>query len=117
MPLAAMMMWKPESFAIALLSSTVSVNRRCGELSRRLTSIVWIEARRVLAEHLGGANRQRRIEKDRRRRNFAALHQVDEIDDQLLGALDREGGNQQGAPGRRGITNLGRKTFAALLRA
>src|SRR6188472_2659287 len=43
---------------------------------------------------LRGANGQRRIEKDRRLRNLVPLHQIDEVDDQLLGALNRKGGNQ-----------------------
>ena len=97
MPLAAMMMWKPVSFAIDLLSSTVSVNRRCGELEQAADIDIWVEARSVLAEHLGGADGERRIEKDRRRRDLSALHQVDEIDDQFLGAFDREGWDEQGA--------------------
>ena len=60
---------------------------------------IGLQALGVLAEHFGGADGERRIEKDRRRRDVAALHQVDQIDDQLLCALDREGGNQQRAAG------------------
>ena len=52
------------------------------------------ELRGVLAENVRGANGQRRIEKDRRLRNLVPLHQIDEVDDQLLGALNRKGGNQ-----------------------
>ena len=97
MPLAAMMMWKPVSFAIALLSSTVSVNRRCGEFKSRRDVDIRVEARRHVAENFGGADGERRIEKDRRRRHFAALHQIDKIDDQFLGAFDREGRDEQRA--------------------
>ena len=70
----------------------------------------------MLPEHLGRVNRQRRIEKDRRRRYFAALHQVDQIDDQFLGAFDGEGGDQQGALGRRGVADLGGEALTALFR-
>ena len=51
----------------------------------------------MLAKDFGGADRERRIEKDRGGRHLAALHQVDQIDDQFLGALHREGRNQQRA--------------------
>ena len=54
----------------------------------------------MLAEHFGGADGERRIEEDRRRRNLAALHQVDQIDDQFLRALDREGRDEQRAAAR-----------------
>ena len=97
MPLAAMMMWKPESFAIALLSSTVSVNRRCGEFRTAAMSISGSRFDACLRKTSVARMAKRRIEKDRRRRNLAALHQIDEIDDQLLGALDREGWDEQGA--------------------
>ena len=83
------------------------MKRRCGELKSRDVDL-GVEARRVLAEDLGGADGQRRIEKDRRRRNFAALHQIDEIDDQFLGALDREGRDEQGA-----VAACGSRTSAA----
>ena len=59
---------------------------------------------------------KRRIEKDRRGRNLAALHQIDEIDDQLLGALDRKGRDEQGAVGRLRLANFGREVFAPRLR-
>ena len=60
---------------------------------------IGLQAFGMLPEHFGGANGQRRIEKDRRRRDVAALHQVDQIDDQFLRALDREGRNEQRAAG------------------
>ena len=60
---------------------------------------------------------KRRIEKDRRGRNLAALHQVDQIDDQFLGALDREGRNEQGALAACGVAHLGGKTRAARIGA
>ena len=44
MPLAAMMMWKPVSLAIDLLSSTVSVKRRCGEFEQPVDVDIRIEA-------------------------------------------------------------------------
>ena len=78
---------------------------------------IRIEACGVLPENLRGANGQRRIEKDRRRRYLAALHQVDQIDDQFLGALDGEGRDEQGALGRCGVAHLGGQTLAALLPA
>ena len=117
MPLAAMMMWKPVSFAIALLSSTVSVKRRCGELQQPVDVDIGLEAAGMLPEHFGGANGERRIEKDRRRRHLAALHQVDQIDDQLLGALDREGRNEQRAVGGVRVANLGGEMLAPRLAA
>ena len=76
-----------------------------------------IEACGVLPEHLGRANRQRGIEKDRRGRYFAALHQVDQIDDQFLRAFDGEGRNEQGALGRRGVADLGGQALTALFAA
>ena len=51
----------------------------------------------MFAKNLGGADRERRIEKNRGGRHLAALHQVDQIDDQFLGALHRKGRNQQRA--------------------
>ncbi len=66
----------------------------------------------MLAEHFGGANGERRIEKDRRRRHLAALHQIDQIDDQFLGALDREGRNEQRAAGGVGVAHLGGEMLA-----
>ena len=112
MPLAAMMMWKPVSLAIALLSSTVSVQRKCGEPSSRATSISasWLVG--MLAEYFGGADGERRIEKDRRCRHVAALHQIDQIDDQFLRALDREGRNEQRAAGGMGCAHLGGRCVA-----
>ena len=63
----------------------------------------------MLAEDLGGADRERGIEKNRSRRYLAALHQVNQIDDQFLGALHREGRNQQGALAACCVANLGRQ--------
>ena len=71
----------------------------------------------MFAKHLGGMDRQRRIEKYRRGRNLAALHQVDEIDDQLLGTLDGKGGDQQRALGRRRVADLGGEVLAAPIAA
>ncbi len=65
-------------------------------LKNRRDIDIGAEFRRVLAENLGGANGQGRIEKDRRVLNLALLHEIDEIDDQLLGALDREGWDEEG---------------------
>ena len=70
----------------------------------------------MLSKYLGGADGERGIEKDRRRRHFTTLHQVDQIDDQFLGAFDREGRNEHRALGGGGIANLGGKTLAARLR-
>ena len=70
----------------------------------------------MLAKHLGGADRERRIEKDRRSRDFAAFHQVDQVDDQFLGALDREGRNQQRALAGRGVADLARPAARGALR-
>ena len=67
-----------------------------------------VEARRMLAEHFGRMNGQRRIQEDRRRRHLAALHQGDEIDEKFLGALDREGRNEQRTPRARGFTHFRR---------
>ena len=71
----------------------------------------------VLAKNLGGADRERGIEKDRRGRNLAALHQVDQIDDQFLGALHREGRNQQRALAGCGVADFRRQTRAARIAA
>ena len=65
-----------------------------------------IEASSVFSEHLGRVNRERRIEKYRRGRYLAAFHQVDQIDDQFLGAFDREGGDQQRAFCACGVADL-----------
>ncbi len=69
----------------------------------------------MLAEHFGRVDRERGIQEDRRGRNLAALHQVDEVDDQLLGPLDRESGDQQGAPGGCRIADLAREMLPTLL--
>ena len=53
--------------------------RRIKQVER--TSIRWIEACGVLAENLGGADRERRIEENRCSGYFAAFHQIDQIDD------------------------------------
>ena len=95
-----------------LLSSTVSVNRRCGELSSRLTSNSDRGLRRV-AKHLGRADRERGIEKDRRSGNLAALHQVDQIDDEFLRALDCKCWNEQCTLARRGVADFGGEALAA----
>ena len=65
----------------------------------------------MLAKDLGGADRERGIEKDRRGRDLAALHQVDQIDDQFLGALDREGRDQQRALAACGVADFGGETL------
>ena len=64
----------------------------------------------MLAKYLGGADRERRIEKNRCGRHFPALHQVDQIDDQFLGAFDRESWDQQGALAAARVANLCRQT-------
>ena len=76
-----------------------------------------IEAFGMLAKHLGGADRQRRIEKNRGARNVAALHQVDQVDDEFLGALDRKGWNQQRAFAGCGVADFAGETRAALHQA
>ena len=75
-----------------------------------------IEAFGVLAKHLGRTDRQRRIEEDRGGRDLAALHQVDQIDDEFLGALHRKGRNQQGALAARGVAHLGGEACATGIR-
>ena len=75
-----------------------------------------IEIGGVAAEHFGRPDRQRRIEEHRRLRHLAALHQLDQIDDQLLGALDRKGRDQQRALLRRCFAHLASQPRAALLR-
>ena len=44
------------------------------------------------------------------------FHQIDEIDDQFLGAFNRESGDEQGAFCRRGVPDLDGETLTALLR-
>ena len=95
MPLAAMTIWKPDSLSMALLSSTLSVQRKCGDASSLTATGSRLGV--VALEHLGGADGQRQVEKNGRRWNVAAVHQVDEIGDQFLRALDREGGDEQRA--------------------
>ena len=67
----------------------------------------------MLSEYLGGANGERGIQKDRRRGHITALHQVNEIDDQFLGAFDGEGRNEHRALGGGGVANLGGETLAS----
>ena len=62
----------------------------------------------MLSKYLGGADGEWGIQKDRRCWHFTTLHQVNEIDDQFLGAFDGERWNKQSALGDGGITNLGR---------
>ena len=47
-----------------------------------------------------------RIEKNRRGRDLAALHQVHQIDDKFLGALYRKGRNQQRALAGCGVADF-----------
>ena len=75
-----------------------------------------IEARCVLAKDFGGADRQRRIQEDRGGRHLAAFHQVDQVDDELLGALHRERRNQQRALAARGVADLRGEPRAARIR-
>ena len=75
-----------------------------------------IEAFGVLAEHLGGADRQWRIEKNRSARNVAAFHQVDQVDDEFLSALDCKGWNQQRALAGCGVADFIGETHAAFTR-
>ena len=94
-----------------MLSSTLSVQRRCGEPSR----CAGPDASRF--EHFRGADGERRIEEDRRGGYGAAVHQIDEVDDQLLRALHGEGRDQQrpaGTPG--GVHFLGEMRAAAVFR-
>jgi hypothetical protein len=73
-----------------------------------------IETFGMLAKHLGGADRQRRIQENRGARNVAALHQVDQVDDELLGALDGKGWNQQRAFAGCGVADFAGKARATL---
>ena len=66
----------------------------------------------MLAEHFGGANGERRIEKHRSGRDITALHQVDQVDDQFLRSLDCEGGDQQRTAGRVRGAHFGGKLLA-----
>ena len=112
-----MMMWKP----VKLGDRLALVHRLGAAQMRRAQQPVDIdvgfEALAVLAEHLGGADGERRIEEDRRRRHLAALHQVDQIDDQFLRALDREGRNEQRAAARLRRAHLGREMLRGGVRA
>ena len=99
------------------LGDRLALLHRLGEAQMRrakqpLDVDIGLEAVGMLAEHFGGADGERRIEKDRRRRNVAALHQVDQIDDQFLRALDREGRNEQRAAGGVGGAHLGGEMVA-----
>jgi hypothetical protein len=70
----------------------------------------------VLSKHLGRMNRQRRIEKYRRSRDVAVFHQIDQVDNQFLGALDRKGGDQQHAFCRRCMDRTPGQALATFLR-
>ena len=67
----------------------------------------------MLEEDLGGADRERRIEKNGSSRYLAALHQVNQIDDEFLGALHRKGRNQQWALASGCISDLSGQARAA----
>ena len=75
-----------------------------------------VEAIGMFPEDFGRVNGERGIEKDRRDRDFAALNQVDEIDDQLLGTFDREGRNEEGTFCRGGIGDFRCESPTALFR-
>jgi hypothetical protein len=77
---------------------------------------IVIQARSVLAKHLGCADCERRIQKNRRGGDFSALHQADEVDDQFLGSFHRECRDQQGAVRGGGIANLSSEALSPLLR-
>src|SRR5215217_3331227 len=51
---------------------------------------VRIEARTMPSKYFGGADSERGVQKDWRRGDFTALHQNDDVDDQLLRAFDGE---------------------------
>jgi len=76
---------------------------------------VGVETRRMLPKHFGCMNGKRGVQKDRRRRHFAALHQIDEVDDQLLGALDGKGRDEQGAFCLSCVADLDGETLTACL--
>jgi hypothetical protein len=76
---------------------------------------IGIQARGMFAKHLRCANGERRIEKNRRGRHLAAVHQVDEIDDQFLRALDCECWNEQRTVGGVGLANLRGQALAPCL--
>ena len=64
------------------------------------------------AKYFRRADRQGRVEKDRRGRDLAALHQVDQIDNQFLGSLHGEGRNKHRALRCGGIAHLAGKVGA-----
>jgi hypothetical protein len=66
----------------------------------------------MLAEHLRRANGQRRIKKDWRGRYVTAVHQIDEVDDQLLRPLDCKCRNKKRAACRMGIAHFGGEMLA-----
>src|SRR3954447_9835318 len=74
-----------------------------------------VETSRVLAENFGGAYCERRIEKNRCGWNLAALHQIDQIDDQFLSTLHGEGGDEQRAFSRSGVTDFCGQACAACI--
>ena len=61
----------------------------------------------VALEDLGGADGQRRIEEDLHRRDLALVDQGAEVEQDLLGALDGEGRDQDVAAGLAGGVDLG----------
>ena len=67
----------------------------------------------MAVKHLGCFLGQRRIDEHRQGRQIAPLDQGVEIDQQLLGALDGEGGNQDHAAGLQGGLDLAGENLAA----
>jgi len=71
---------------------------------------------RVLGEHLGRADGERRVEKHLRLRDVPGVHQRDQVGQQLLRALEREGGDQQHAVVRQRRAHFAPKARAPLVR-
>lgn len=101
MPEAAMTVWKPSIASSSVLSSSERVKCRGRNVQQRVAKGAAIcQFAGVLGEDHGGAGRQRVVDMDRDRRQFALLNQQRQIRDQFLRAFDREGRDQL-RPGRR----------------
>ena len=72
---------------------------------------------RMAGEDGGGLGGQRAVDEDVGLGHLALIHQLDEVGDEFLRALDREGGNEQCALLLRCVVDLARQDLAAAVLA
>jgi len=97
--------------ALAVLDAFGRVQQRRGEQIAHMGT----ELRRVAAEHLRRPDCQGGIKKERRGGDIAVGHEPDEVDDQFLRPLDREGRDEQRAARGLRCFYLGGKVAAPAL--